>query len=175
VDLTFRTAGPGDVGELAVLIQSAYRGDESRKGWTTEADLLDGQRTDAAELAEVIGGIDRRILIAERDGVLVGCCRLERREGRAAYLGMLAVRPRLQAGGIGRAIVAEAERVVRCAWSAERIHMTVIRQRSELIAWYERLGYHRTGATEPFPYGEVRAGVPRVGDLEFVVLDKRLT
>jgi ribosomal protein S18 acetylase RimI-like enzyme len=174
VDLTFRPAAAGDIADLADLIQSAYRGDESRRGWTTEADLLAGQRTDAAELAEVIGGVERGILLAEREGALVGCCRLERRPCGAAYLGMLSVRPGLQDGGIGRAIVGEAERAVRCAWGARRMQMTVIRQRHELIAWYERLGYRRTGATEPFPYDDVRSGIPKVAGLEFVVLEKPL-
>ena len=174
MDLTFRPGAAGDISDLVDLIQSAYRGDESRAGWTTEADLLDGQRTDAAELAEVIGGVDRGILVAERDGALVGCCRLERRPSGAAYLGMLSVRPGLQAGGIGRAIVAEAERAARCVWGAGRMQMTVIRQRLELISWYERLGYRRTGATEPFPYDDVRSGLPKVAGLEFVVLEKAL-
>ena len=172
--LTFRTAGPDDIADLADLVQSAYRGDESRQGWTTEADLLDGQRTDAADLADTVGGAGRQMLVAEREGVLVGCCRLERRPGATAHLGMLSVRPGLQDGGIGRAIVAEAERVASCEWAGVRMRMTVIRQRTELIAWYERLGYRRTGATEPFPYGDDRWGVPKVGDLEFVVLEKAL-
>jgi ribosomal protein S18 acetylase RimI-like enzyme len=174
VALTFRSAGLYDVPALDSLVQSAYRGDASRAGWTTEADLLGGQRTDPEALMEVIQGDASRIVVAEEDGVVVGCCLLEWRNGGTAYLGMLAVWPSLQAQGVGRAIVAEGERVARSEWSAERVEMTVIRHRTELIAWYERLGYTPTGETAPFPYGDERFGLPKVRDLEFVVLSKPL-
>jgi ribosomal protein S18 acetylase RimI-like enzyme len=173
VVLTFRAAGLDDIGALDDLVHAAYRGDASREGWTTEADLLGGQRTDPAALAEVISS--SRIVVAEDDGLVVGCCQLERREGGTAYLGLLAVRPTLQARGAGRAIVAEGERIARSEWGASRVQITVIRQRSELIAWYERLGYRRTGATAPFPYGDERFGLPKVDDLAFVVLEKALS
>jgi ribosomal protein S18 acetylase RimI-like enzyme len=174
VALTFRSAGLYDVPVLDSLVQSAYRGDASRAGWTTEADLLDGQRTDPEALMEIIQGHAGRIVVAEEDGVVVGCCLLERRDGGTAYLGMLAVWPSLQAHGVGRAIVAEGERIARSEWSAERLEMTVIRQRTDLIPWYERLGYERTGETAPFPYGDERFGLPKVRDLEFVVLSRPL-
>ena len=172
--LTFRSAGLYDVPALDSLVQSAYRGEASREGWTTEADLLGGQRTDPEALMLIIEGDDSRMVIADDDGVVVGCCQLERREGGAAYLGMLAVWPSLQARGIGRAVVAEGERVARSEWAAERVQLSVIRQRTELIAWYERLGYERSGETRPFPYGDERFGLPKVDGLEFVVLEKRL-
>jgi len=52
--------------------------------------------------------------------------------------------------------------------------MTVIRQRPELIAWYERRGYRLTGERRSFPYGDERFGQPNRDDLEFVVLEKTL-
>src|SRR5207302_918115 len=145
----------------------------SRVGWTTEADLLDGQRTDEAALAEIIGGANSVMLVAEGDGDVVACCQLEQRDGGTAYVGMISVRPLVQAGGIGRALMAAAERRAAEA-GALRMRMTVIRHRAELIAWYERLGYRRTGETQPFPYGDERYGIPKVSDLEFVVLEKVL-
>jgi ribosomal protein S18 acetylase RimI-like enzyme len=175
VALVFRTAGLADITVLHELVQSAYRGDASRAGWTTEADLLGGQRTDPEVLESIIGGEASRMIVAEEDGVVVGCCQLERRAGGTAYLGMLAVRPTLQARGVGRAVVTEGERIARSDWAAVRVQMTVISHRSELIAWYERLGYRRTGETAPFPYGDERFGLPLVDDLEFVVLVKTLT
>jgi ribosomal protein S18 acetylase RimI-like enzyme len=174
VPIAFRTAGSDDIPVLHELVQSAYRGDVSRAGWTTEADLLGGQRTDPEAMASIITGEASRMIVAEEDGVVVGCCQLEARGDGAAYLGMLAVRPPLQAQGVGRRIVAEGERVARAEWGATQVQMTVIRQRAELIAWYERLGYARTGATAPFPYGDERFGLPKVDDLEFVVLVKTL-
>jgi ribosomal protein S18 acetylase RimI-like enzyme len=105
---------------------------------------------------------------------LCGCCELRQRDGGAAYFGMFAVNPVLQGAGIGTAVLGEAERQVRKLWGATRMEMTVLVQREELIAWYVRRGYRRTGVTEPFPYGEERFGRPRRPDLEFEVLAKDL-
>ncbi|MFG2289366.1 GNAT family N-acetyltransferase [Streptomyces sp. NPDC048595] len=172
-ELTFRTALEADIPGLVELIESAYRGDASRVGWTTEADLLEGQRTDPEGVAAVVRNETGRLLIAERDGELVACCQLEHR-GDHAYFGMFAVRPKLQGGGLGKIIIAEAERTARETWGSAEMHMTVIRQREDLIAWYERRGYQRTGELSPFPYGDERFGVPRRADLEFELLVKPL-
>ncbi|HET6964066.1 MAG TPA: GNAT family N-acetyltransferase [Acidimicrobiales bacterium] len=151
------------------LVESAYRGEPSRAGWTTEADLLDGQRTDAAEVGTIIARPGSVIILAESDGTLVGSCQLERSGGDAAYFGMFAVRPWEQGAGIGRALIGEARRMAE-QWGCTVLRMTVIRQRQDLIAWYRRMGFHPTGETEPFPYGDERFGRPRRPDLEFVVL-----
>ncbi|MFI1161986.1 GNAT family N-acetyltransferase [Streptomyces sioyaensis] len=172
-ELTFRTALDADVPGLVELIESAYRGDASRAGWTTEADLLAGQRTDPDGVTAVVRKTDGRLLIAERDGELIACCQLEHR-GDHAYFGMFAVRPELQGGGLGKVIIAEAERTARETWGAREMRMTVIRQRDELIAWYERRGYRRTGQLTPFPYGDERFGIPQRPDLEFELLVKPL-
>ena len=169
----FRTATEADAPALVALIESAYRGEASRGGWTTEADLLDGQRTDPEGVTEVIRGENSRMVAVEADGELVACCQLERREVHA-YFGMFAVRPGLQGGGLGKAVLAEAERLVRDEWGAGELHMTVITAREDLIAWYERRGYRRTGELSPFPYGDERFGVPRRADLEFELLVKKL-
>ncbi|MFC5721562.1 GNAT family N-acetyltransferase [Streptomyces gamaensis] len=169
----FRAATAADVPELVALVESAYRGDASRAGWTTEADLLDGRRTDPEGVGAVVTAEGSRMLVAERDGAIVACCQLEHR-GEHAYFGMFAVRPELQGAGLGKVIIAEAERYVRAEWGAREMHMTVIRQRDELIAWYERRGYRRTGQMSPFPYGDERFGVPRRADLEFELLVKEL-
>lgn len=87
---------------------------------------------------------------------------------------MFAVRPELQGGGLGKVIIAEAERTAQETWGAREMRMTVIRQRSELIAWYERRGYRRTGQLTPFPYGDERFGIPQRADLEFELLVKPL-
>jgi GNAT superfamily N-acetyltransferase len=176
VVLAFRIADSSDATIDAVvdLVESAYRGEASRAGWTTEADLLDGRRTDAAAVLEIIEAPASALLLAEEDGDLIGCCQMESRPGEDAYFGLFSVRPRRQAHGFGRAILAEAERIARYEWGADRMSMTVIRQRHDLIAWYERRGYRPTGETRPFPYGEQRFGLPKRPDLEFVVLVKPL-
>ncbi len=169
----FRAATADDVPELVALIESAYRGDSSRTGWTTEADLLGGRRTDPEGVAQVISGMDGRMLVLEEEGVITACCQLERR-GDHAYFGMFAVRPGRQGGGIGKVVLAEAERVARQEWRAREMRMTVITQRADLIAYYERRGYARTGELSPFPYGDERAGLPKRDDLAFEALVKPL-
>ena len=170
---TFRLATSADVAAIVALVESAYRGDVSRKGWTTEADLLDGQRTDPAGVAELIAKPGSCMLLAERDGALLACANLEKR-GDAGYFGMFSVRPDLQGAGIGRAVLAEAERVAHEDWHCREMHMTVISVRDELIAWYERRGYRRTGIHSPFPYGDARFGIPKREDLRFELLVKTL-
>ena len=171
--LTYRDATDADVDALVALIESAYRGDASRAGWTTEADILQGQRTDPQGVLEVVKAPDSRLLTVERDGRIVACCQLEHR-GAHAYFGMFAVSPALQGAGLGKAIIAEAERQARTTWGVTEMHMTVISVRDDLIAWYERRGYRRTGETTPFPYGDERFGIPQRDDLHFVVLRRGL-
>lgn len=133
---------------LGGLIESAYRGDSSRGGWTTEADFLDGQRTDPDGVIAVIRAADSRMVTVEERGELIACCQLERRDGHA-YFGMFAVRPARQGAGIGKGILAEAERFTRDEWSVGEMHMTVISVRDDLIAWYERP--HRVVRTPRLP------------------------
>jgi ribosomal protein S18 acetylase RimI-like enzyme len=176
VPLTFRFAGnqAHDIDAVVALVESAYRGPSSRVGWTTEADLLDGQRTDGDAVRNIVSEGHGGMLLAEEDGRLVGCCQLQGGGHGVAHFGMFSVVPSLQGRGLGRAIVAEAERMARDEWGAGWMRMTVIRQRHDLIAWYERLGFRPTGETEPFPYGDERFGIPTRPDLEFMVLAKPL-
>ncbi len=185
----FRVAVAADVDAIVALVESAYRGDVSRAGWTTEADLLDGQRTDPAGVATLIAGNASRVLLAEpamtgsepvsasgrgQAGVLLACCHIEHDNAQRCHFGMFAVRPGEQRAGLGRALLSEAERIAREEWGCALMTMTVIDVRAELIAWYERRGYRRTGRFKPFPYGDARFGLPRRGDLRFEVLEKPL-
>ncbi|MFH8486778.1 GNAT family N-acetyltransferase [Streptomyces longisporoflavus] len=172
-DLTFRAATDADVDALVSLIESAYRGDSSRAGWTTEADILQGQRTDPQGVIDVIESPVSKLLTVEREGEIVACCQLEQR-GEHAYFGMFAVSPALQGAGLGKVIMAEAERIAREVWGAKEMHMTVISVREDLVAWYERRGYRRTGKMTPFPYGDERFGIPQRDDLQFELLVKPL-
>ncbi|MFB7495670.1 GNAT family N-acetyltransferase [Streptomyces sp. NPDC056161] len=171
--LVFRDATDADVDTLVALVESAYRGDSSRVGWTTEADILQGQRTDPEGVLEVIKSPDSKLLTVWRQEQVVACCQLEHR-GDHAYFGMFAVSPVLQGAGVGKLLIAEAERRARETWAVTEMHMTVISVRADLIAWYERRGYRRTGRMTPFPYGDERFGIPQRDDLQFELLVKEL-
>ena len=171
---SFRIAGQADVEAIVALVESAYRGDTSRRGWTTEADLLDGQRTEPALVAELLADPNSAVLLAWADDELLACCHVER-HGESAYFGMFAVQPPRQGSGLGRLLLAEAERHARDAWQCRAMHMKVIDVRTELMAWYERRGYRRTGEYSPFPYGDERFGLPRRDDLRFELMVKELT
>ena len=175
--MRFRRAVAADVPDIVKLVESAYRGEASRSGWTTEADLLDGQRTDAEEVGRLVAGPRSRIVLAEgedhEDVGLLGSVLVMDEPGEA-YLGMFAVRPLLQGKGVGRALLAEAERIAISELGQRSARMTVLVQRAELLAWYERRGYRRTGTRAPFPYGNPRVGLPRRPDLELETLRKDL-
>ena len=137
-----------DVPELVVLINSAYRGESSKKGWTTEANLIGGQRIDNEGLAEQMNDPDATILkYTNHDGQITGCVYLQKR-GEKLYLGMLTVSPTLQANGLGRLLLQAAEDYARSI-HYHTITMTVITTRTELLEWYERRGYAKTGEVIP--------------------------
>ena len=173
-DLILREAGAADIPALHPLIESAYRGEASRAGWTTEADLLDGQRTDPEDLAEILADPAQAMLMAWRGEQLVGCVLIADRGEGTGYFGMLSVSPGLQGAGLGRRLVEAAHRTLAERFGARRVRISVFPQRETLIAWYERLGYRRTGETLPFPYGNPRFGLPLRDDLHFVVMEHAL-
>ncbi|MGE0450515.1 MAG: GNAT family N-acetyltransferase [Vicinamibacterales bacterium] len=168
-----RPATLEDAAEIVRLVNSAYRGESSRAGWTTEADLLGGQRVDEQAIAATLVSPKSVILLQVRHGSIVGCVHLES-TGDAGYLGMLTVAPTEQGRGLGRRLLEAAEAWATTHWAAAAMQMTVIAQRIELLAWYERRGYRKTGERRPFPYGDDRFGVPRRDDLVFDVLRKEL-
>ncbi|NMR18652.1 GNAT family N-acetyltransferase [Cellulomonas fimi] len=188
--LTVRPATPDQAEAVAALANSAYRGEESRHGWTTEESLVGGQRADAAMVRGLMEQPDSVVLIGldthglETHGLgqhapdthgpdaaarLLACCHLERRGG-SGYLGMFAVRPRLQGQGTGRAMLDAAETYARDTWDARSIELTVLDQRPELIAWYERCGFRLTGERHEFPDDDERFGVPQRPDLELLAM-----
>lgn len=177
--LRFRTATPDDVAAVVEVVHAAYRGAPTASTWTTEAHLLGGQRVDADMVTTTLGDVGRRVIvgISGTDGTdsVVSCCEVSApdRRGRSE-LGMFAVDPQRQSGGIGRQTLAEGERQAS-AWGAAAVELHVIDLRHELIEWYRRRGYAPTGESIPFPYGDERYGLPRRDDLCFAVLVKALT
>lgn len=171
--IQFKQAQLSDAQRISDLVNSAYRGDSSKKGWTTEADLLGGQRTDPEKIQEMIDSPTSRIELAlnEKQEIL-GCVYLNQ-DSDSLYLGMLTVNPNLQAQGIGKLLLTHAEEVAK-GLNLSQIKMTVISVRSELIAFYERRGYVNTGKTEPFPENDPRFGLPKTKGLIFQEFVKKI-
>ena len=160
-----------DIPALNILINSAYRGETSKKGWTTEANLLEGKRTNEEELTETILNPKNTILKYTENDKIIGSVLLVEKEHQL-YLGMLTVSPELQNSGIGKKLLAEAENHAK-ALGLSSIIMTVISVREELIAWYKRHGYVDTGEREAFPESGIHVTVSEV-PLEFIYLEKRI-
>lgn len=165
---TYRIAQPADAPALRALIESGYRGDSARKGWTNEADLLGGDRTTPAEVAAMVAAPEKRVLLAEQGGALVGTVTITDLGQGLAYMGLLCIDPERQAGGLGRALVSEVERLSVREFAATRMELIVVDVREELIAWYERRGYTRTGELRPFP-------LPMDVPFQMVVLERSIS
>lgn len=157
--ITFRKAEITDAQNISDLVNSAYRGDSSKVGWTTEADLLGGQRTDKEKIQEMIENPKGHFELALEDENILGCVYLSKDE-KSLYFGMLTVNPVLQNKGTGKLLINRLEELAR-EWGYHQIRMTVISVRKELIEYYERRGYQWTGKTEPFPENDPRFGLPK--------------
>jgi len=167
-----RIAEMDDIPQLVNLVNAAYRGEPSRKGWTTEADLISGDlRIDNDSLEAMINEPSSIVLVFISDNKIAGCVYLEKQE-EDLYLGLLSVWPELQGKDIGKKLLIAAEEYA-VKNKKENIVMNVISRRQELISWYLRHGYVLTSETKPFP-DDNRFGTP-VENLEFVVLKKKLS
>lgn len=170
--LSCRQARSEEIPRIVSLVNSAYRGESGKQGWTTEADLLDGQRTDAEELNRLLSSEDSLILLGEIGGRLIASVHLQQHE-EGAYMGMLAVSPTWQGRGIGKAMMRAAEATAVSEFGAQKMLMTVINLRHELIEFYGRCGYARTGRVTPFPTSE-KFGIQKVPGLLLEYLEKPL-
>lgn len=165
------TATESDAEAIAALVNSGYRGDYSRQGWTSEVELLGGSRIDAHELKLVMQRKSTVVLKGVQEDKIISCVELAIHHNKL-YLGMLTVEPTLQAGGIGKRMLAAADTYAR-ERGCKSIYMTVISERSELIAWYGRHGFLPTGEEKPFNNTNPVFGLPKK-PLKFVVLEKPL-
>ncbi|KAM0254369.1 hypothetical protein ACHAQJ_006838 [Trichoderma viride] len=175
ISFSLRKATAGDVPAVLALVRAAYRGESSRAGWTTEADLVDDQRIDEKGLLAKINEPFGAVLVAQdAAGDTLACCEVLKQSDTTGYFGLFAVDPLRQAGGIGRTILAQAETYAKQTWGLAEMEMTVIWTREELIQYYIRRGYTKTEKTKPFPYGELVSGKALRDDLYFSVLVKAL-
>jgi hypothetical protein len=169
---TYRKATLEDVSRIVALVNSAYRGNASRVGWTTEADVLDGQRTDANEVNNLITSNNSLMLLCMQGENMIGSVHLQHGKG-VAFMGMLVVEPGLQGKGIGKQLIKSAEETAIKMWGVDKILMYVISLRAELIAFYERRGYRRTGKFKDFPNDE-KFGIPKMQGLKIELLEKNV-
>lgn len=166
-------ATAADYPAVIALTNRAYREASGQADWKVET-LVGGQRIDEALLRDDLAQPGAVLLLGrDEGGDYVGHVRLDASDTGVWYLAMLTVNPDRQDGGMGRILLAAAEDYAR-THGAHRIRMSVIHQRSELIAWYQRRGYVLTGETGVFPYGDARFGTPMRDDLFFEMLEKSL-
>ena len=174
MSIKIRPATETDIDEIVLLVNSAYRGPTSTLGWTTEAEFLDGQRTDSASLKDDLK--KGTVLCLFENAHLQGCVYLEILNPELSptcYLGMLTINPKEQSRGLGK-ILYDAAEVWARHQGAKRMEMSVVQVRDSLLAWYKRLGFQANGRTRPFPYGDESFGIPKRDDLYFLVLEKPL-
>lgn len=166
--IRFQTATIHDAPALSKLVNSAYRGDSSKQGWTTEADLLDGQRTDPESLIKIIENPLNQIELAYEGKSLnlLGSVHLLQELPDTIYFGMLTIDPSLQGQGFGKILINHVEQVTR-AYGFKQIRITVISSRTELIDFYKRRGFKETGREEPFPENDPKFGIPKIKGLFF--------
>lgn len=167
---TFRKATLDDIEELNSLVNKAYRGESAKTGWTTEADLIEGQRTEPSVLKEMLH--DGHFELAVEKNKIIGCVYVCKETSDVLYIGMLTVEPNLQSKGLGKLLMKRAEDLGR-EWGMKSTRMSVISIRPELITYYERMGFKWNGETEPFPDDDPRNGRP-LQKLTFLIYVKNL-
>ncbi len=162
-----------EITALCTLINSVYRGETAKDGWTTEADLLSGQRCDLTMLNELVTRPNSGFLVLGNTEEMIACCHLQLAEAEVTECGMLSVTPTWQNQGVANALLHTAEEYARNTWQARRMRLWIIKQRPELAAYYRRRGYHFTGTARPFPK-DSRYGIPKVVGLRLLAMEKAL-
>lgn len=173
-EVTVDEARCGDVAAVVEVVRAAYRR-SADPGWTTEAGLVRGPRVEPADVEASLEDPSVAVLVARSSGEVVGCCTLRRTQESGVELGLFAVDPARQGGGLGRRLVAEAERVAAVQFGAAELRLLVIGRRQELIAWYRRLGYRNLGGRVPFAEVASSSEQPLVDGLSFTPMAKALT
>ena len=172
LDITLTTAKISEASAITDLINRAYRGESSRQGWTTEADLLDGCRTMIKDIAKLLPHKDKRLLVAHSKDQILGVV-LVSQQNQQVELSLFAVEPMYQGRGIGKQLLNYAEQTAQQCWTVYHAILSVIATRQELITFYQRRGYRLTGETKPFPLNPL-LWTPKVADLTLVVMAKDL-
>ncbi len=167
-----RRATVEDISKIVTLVESVYRGESATAGWTSESDILDGQRTDRAMIAEMLNETDSYIFVVDQDEHSLSASVHLKKENQFGYIGMVSVSTKVQNQGLGKKLLWFCEDQIK-QWGLQKAKITVIHTRLELIAWYERFGFVRNGVSHPFPE-DPRFGKPKVQGLTLVELEKSL-
>lgn len=173
--MIFQTAKIHDAQKISDLVNSAYRGDSSKVGWTTEAHLLDGQRTDKKSIEQLILEPNNFIeLVLDQDTKeLLALAHLKHDDEETLYFGMLTVRPTTQGLGLGKKLLEHIENYA-LENHFTQIRISVLHLRPELIAFYERRGFKATGESIPFPENDPLFGIPKVSGLKLLEFIKKI-
>lgn len=167
---TFRIANHSDAESIAHLVNKAYRPETGAAGWTHESDWVSGDRAGSDQVAEVMSKPDSIILLGLKNSEIVACIHVEK-DGGHSHIGMLAVSPKLQGLGVGKQILAYAEKYAHENFDAEKFIMTVLSSRTELMAFYLRRGYQKTGVVQDYPLS-AGVGTPKFLGLKIETLEK---
>lgn len=167
LDNRLKSPNTDDATELCDLVNSAYRGEQ---GWTKETDIVSGERTNTQDIKALILNPKSHLLVATENKNITACVCIEKKDNQA-YIGLLAVNPAYQNKGIGKKILHLAERYAVKQLYTNKLVMVVITQRTELISFYERRGYKRTGEIEEYPIS-LNVGMPMVEGLTIEYLTK---
>jgi ribosomal protein S18 acetylase RimI-like enzyme len=167
----FRKATTADVEAIAKLVNNAYRPNSGISGWTHESDLVVGDRTDISQIIEILSKKDSVILIGLDGETIVACAHVEK-NNCSSYIGMLAVDPILQGVGAGKNMLAYAEQYAQDNFNPDKFVMAVVSGRHELISFYQRRGYQKTGETMEYPVN-TGVGQPKLDNLKVEILEKQ--
>lgn len=168
---SFRTTNNAEAGSIAALVNGAYRPQSGVTGWTHESDLVADSRTSAAQILETLSRHHSVVLVGLNNEAIVACAHVEE-DGNSCHIGMLAVNPILQGAGAGKLMLAEAEKYASTVFGSEKFIMVVVSERTELVSFYLRRGYQKTGLVLDYPIS-AGVGIPKNPEMKVEMLEKR--
>lgn len=169
----YRIATNKDVPELVGLINCSYRPRGDCAGWTHESNLIDGERINSQQLAELLERESSTVLLGLNKGEIVACVNINEEVG-VIYLAMLTVTPSCQNFGLGKEMLQLAEEYAENQYDASVLNLFVISQCKELYDFYLRRGYQSTEITSDYP-ANAGVGIPKVEGLKLSLLTKQLS
>ncbi len=134
--ISVRRAHADDSPAIAALVNRAYQ---------VESFFVDGERTNAAEIAEM-SRTGAFLVLEQARGELAAAVFVDS-HGDSAYIGMLSVSPDMQGRGLGKRLVRIAEALGE-AMGCSSVGLKIVNLREDLGRWYRSLGYEEVGTSE---------------------------